>query len=113
LLFFSARDGATAGSPNAVAPGSRAPSVQSPELRKGNLVLLAAPPSLSAARRLADDMAGPADAALRDAGQAVLVLQGPARGVVAQAWERELRVGSVGDPRLRAFLEYWLGRAAG
>jgi len=38
---------------------------------------------------------------------------GGAQGVVGVARGRTLRVADAADPRLRQFVEYWLGRAAG
>lgn len=62
-------------------------------------------------RGLRDDVAGPFVPALAAAGQAILLDRRPgARGVVAVAWRRLLRVASPADPRLRAFADAWLGR---
>jgi hypothetical protein len=83
------------------------------DLRLGNVVLEAPATERAAADALAGDVAGPPDPALRAAGQAVLVRPGRGPEVVAVARDRTLRVASAGDPRLRAFVEYWLGRAAG
>jgi hypothetical protein len=112
------------------------------EVRRGNVVIaLQDRADRAAALRLALDVAGPDSPALRAAGQAVIVdappptpggteIQGlgtslvtcerdgkPARcpplAVIAYAQGRSVAVASVGDPALRSFVEYWLGRAAG
>lgn len=84
-------------------------------LELGNVVLLygdpAPPPGL---RRLAEQVAGPWEPALAQGGQAVILARRPGtEGVVAVAWRRLLRVGSAQDPRLRRFVDYWLGRGRG
>jgi hypothetical protein len=43
----------------------------------------------------------------------VLVRPGRGAALVAVGGDHALRVASAGDPRLRQFIEYWLGRAAG
>jgi hypothetical protein len=87
---------------------------------------------VAAARRLADEVAGPVTPALRAVGQAVLVDAPvpstaeatitcrdradhdiPCPNVAAYARGRILTTTSTADPALRAFVEYWLGRAAG
>jgi hypothetical protein len=61
--------------------------------------------------QLQEDVAGPFDAELAAAGQAVILARragaGPATGL---AWRRILRVDDPADPNLRAFAEHWLGR---
>lgn len=120
LAFFNARDDATfaptarpgepiaAGAARALAgPGAAAAA------RRGNVVLLhgepATPPALAA---LSGDLGGD-EPALRDAGQAVIVVRrrGTA-GVVALAAGRSLEVADATDPLLREFAEAWLGRPA-
>jgi hypothetical protein len=79
---------------------------------------------------VSQDLGDHQDADLRAAGQAVLIV-GPGGGdidavsgpdirvgdggprVTAYALGRRLQARSASDPRLRAFVEYWLGRAAG
>lgn len=69
------------------------------------------PPGLSA---LAETIAGPFSPALAAGGQAVLIApRVGVNGLVAVAWAHMLRVAAPGDPRLRQFLAYWLGRGAG
>lgn len=77
---------------------------------------MAPPRDLPDVRRLALDVAGPALPGLRAAGQAVIVERAPATAgaaVTAYAWHRAFTTTDPGDPALRAFLDYWLGRAAG
>lgn len=77
----------------------------------GNVVLLhAAAADGAALQALADDIAGPSSPELEQAGQAVIVRRDPqADGVVAVSSTHVLTVGSPDDPRLRAFVEAWLG----
>lgn len=64
-------------------------------------------------RALANDVAGPFDPALAQAGQAMILARRPGtRGVLALAWTRLLRVSSPADPSLRVFADAWLGRGA-
>jgi hypothetical protein len=83
-------------------------------LEQGNVVLVyggaSAPPAL---RALQEELAGPYDKALVEAGQLVLLDREPgATGVVALAWRRMLRAPTAQDPQLRAFVEAHLGRGA-
>jgi hypothetical protein len=114
-LFFTSRDDATTEAPAPAALGRRvtAPSPYAADLRLGNVVLEAPAPQRPAADALARDVAGPPDRALRAAGQAVLVRPGSGSALVAVGGDHALRVASAADPRLRQFIEYWLGRAAG
>jgi hypothetical protein len=84
-------------------------------LELGDVVLVypgATPPA--ALRALQEDVAGPYDAELAAAGQAVILAREPgANGIQALAWRRRQRATSPGDPALRTFTEYWLGRAPG
>jgi hypothetical protein len=115
LWFFTARDQPTTGAPSQEAPG-RAFTGASPydaDLQRGNIVMVVPRDQLDAAHKLALDVAGPSDPALRAAGQAVLVHRAPDGGVAAYAKGRELRAVSTSDPALREFVEYWLGRVAG
>jgi hypothetical protein len=84
--------------------------VQAVEL--GNVVILydaARPPA--ALVRLQDDVAGPFDAELAAAGQAVILARREGAGpATALAYKRILRADDPADPELRAFAEFWLGR---
>jgi hypothetical protein len=84
-------------------------------LEVGNVVFMygtSAPPSgLSA---LANSVASPFTRALAASGQAVVLAHQPGtRGVIGLAWAHMLRVATVGDPQLRSFALFWLGRGAG
>ncbi len=81
-------------------------------LRAGNVVLVAGQGRVAEARALAARLSGgPATPALREAGQAVLVREGPGRGgVVAVAYRHQLRAERADDPALEEFVQYWLGR---
>lgn len=136
LWFFTANDDATTSAPVGALPGvawSR-PTPHAAEVARGNVVLsVERGADAAAARALAADVAGPDTPALRAAGQAVIV-EAPAPAalgtsaaecadqagrpiacpeVLAYARGRIYTGTEVADPRLRAFLEYWLGRAAG
>ena len=136
LWFFTANDDATTSAPAAIAPGTRAadPVAWAPELREGNLLVAVADPGqVDAVRRLAREVAGTDwSPQLRQAGQAIRVLDlercvregcdlgerpagasGEPADIMAYAHDRALTTDRASDPRLRAFLEYWLGRAAG
>jgi hypothetical protein len=85
-------------------------------LETGNVVLAygsARPPR--GLRALADEAGGgPFDPALVPAGQTVILARRPGtRGVVALAWRRLLRARSASEPRLRTFVDRWLGRGRG
>jgi hypothetical protein len=63
--------------------------------------------------RLQEQVAGPFDAELAAAGQAVILgRRDDVDGVVALAWTHRLKPTSAGDPALREFTEHWLGRGA-
>jgi hypothetical protein len=107
------------------------------DVRRGNVVLQVHSYDAGAVRDFATEVAGPQDAALRAAGQAVVVVVedpgigiaepdiactdqagttvpcGPRAEVVAWAQGRRLAAASADDPALRAFIEYWLGRSSG
>ena len=113
LAFFNARDDSTIGE-ETPAPGKADPTLTADELRRGNVVLLYARPTDRAAlKQLADEIAGPADPTLTQAGQSIIVKRRP-RGssVIANAYQRSLVVESAEDPALREFAQYWLGRSA-
>ena len=113
LLFLQSREGATTGGADTTgAPGTPSAQVTSPDLRAGNVVLLAAPDQVRTARAVAEEVAGPADVALREAGQAVIVRRSSQPGVTAQAWQRQLQAPSADDDAVRSFIDYWLGRGA-
>jgi hypothetical protein len=137
LWFFTARDDATTSGPPVAVPGVAAtvPPQYAGDVRRGNVVLQVRGGDDDAVRDLATEIAGPQDPALRAAGQAVVVdaartgVAGPeitctdqagattpcGTGVDLVAWARGRRfaASSVGDPALRAFVEYWLGRSSG
>ncbi|HLJ04165.1 MAG TPA: DUF3105 domain-containing protein [Solirubrobacteraceae bacterium] len=84
-------------------------------LARGDVVVLypgpRAPPELEA---LARSLAAPFSPALAAAGQAVILAPFPgSTELTALAWAHLLRATSAGDPALRQFVEYWLGRGAG
>jgi hypothetical protein len=83
-------------------------------LEVGNIVFIygtSTPPrGLSA---LADAVASPFTPALAASGQAVILAHQPGtRGVIGLAWAHMVRVSAVGDPALRSFAAFWLGRGA-
>ena len=68
------------------------------------------PPGL---RALANSVAAPFTPALAAAGQAVILARRQGTPVLTGlAWAHMVRVGSPGDPLLRSFINYWLGRGA-
>lgn len=81
----------------------------------GNVVIVYSQDGDAAAlRALANEIAGANVPELEAAGQAVLVRQDPAAdGIVAVTAEKAQRVVDPADPRLRAFVEAWLGRSPG
>jgi hypothetical protein len=81
-------------------------------LELGNVVILydrsAPPPALV---KLQEEVAGPFDAELAAAGQAVILARRAGSGpATALAWKRILRADDPADPALREFAEFWLGR---
>jgi hypothetical protein len=61
--------------------------------------------------RLQEDVAGPFDAELAAAGQAVILARRSGAGpATALAWKRILRADDPAEPALREFAEFWLGR---
>jgi hypothetical protein len=61
-----------------------------------------------------EDATGPFDPELAAAGQmAFLVHRKGVTGVQALAWKRRLEVPSPSDPRLREFIDTWLGKGEG
>jgi hypothetical protein len=84
--------------------------VQAVEL--GNVVILydGARPA-PALVKLQRDVAGPFDAELAAAGQAVILARRAGAGpATALAYKRILRASDPADPALRDFAEFWLGR---
>jgi hypothetical protein len=68
------------------------------------------PPGL---RTLAGSVASPFTPALAAAGQAVILARRTGTsGLIGLAWAHMVRVAGPGDPLLRAFATFWLGRGA-
>jgi hypothetical protein len=131
VTFFASRDQATTAT---AVPGEAGtdPPAYAADLRRGSIVLeVGTADERAGALALARDIAGAGagGAAARAAGQAVLVRvpppglgvstpectddEGralPCRFITAYAHGRHLRAFQAGDPALRAFVEYWLGR---
>ena len=110
--ILNARDDATVEGREA-GPGAERAAGARPVVAPGNVVLLYSDERLtSALRELALELGGPATPAVQAAGQAVIVRRQPGLRVpvVALTSERRLDANATGDPRLRAFVEYWLGR---
>jgi hypothetical protein len=81
-------------------------------LELGNVVVLYdAPDPGSALEAVQEEVAGPFDAELAAAGQAVILARRESAGpATALAWRRMLRSDDSTDPRLREFAETWLGQ---
>ena len=129
IAFFTARDDATTdssavrGEPPGVAA---APPEGIADLgRRGNVIIeLPARsdggPAVSAAEQdaleaVARDVAGDPyfTPELRRAGQAIEIrATASVQRIVAYAWQRRYETDDPRDPRLREFVDYWLGRAA-
>jgi hypothetical protein len=63
--------------------------------------------------QLANSVAPPFTAALAASGGAVVLAQRPGTaGVIGLAWAHMQRVATAGDPALRSFTQFWLGRGA-
>jgi hypothetical protein len=113
MLVLNARDDASV--EPAAGPGAARVAGARPVVGRGNVVLLYSDERETAAlRALARDIGGPATPQLAAAGQAVLVVRQPGLRVpvVGLTTDRRIDVRGPGDPRLRAFAEYWLGREA-
>ena len=112
LAFFNSRDDSTIGAEES-APGRADPRFTHDRLRRGNVILYYGRGGDRAAlEAVARDVAGAPEPALVEAGQAVLVERGESAGVVAAAYRRSLSVSSPDDPRLREFVQFWLGRSS-
>jgi len=112
IAFLQARDDSSIGGERS-GPGIEAPGETSARLRPGNVLLTYKRQEDGAAlRALAEDVAGPPDPALEQAGQAILVERRPGQrqNVVARAWQRRLEAPSAADPAVREFAEAWLGQ---
>jgi hypothetical protein len=81
-------------------------------LATGDVVLMYGNPAAAPVlRALARSVSGRFRPALAAAGQAVIVSpRSGTSGVIALAWDHMLRVSQPGDPRLREFAAFWLGR---
>jgi hypothetical protein len=83
-------------------------------LEVGNVVFMyggAKPPSGLGA--LASAVASPFTPPLAASGEAVILARQPGtRGVIGLAWAHMVRVRTAGDPLLRSFASFWLGRGA-
>jgi hypothetical protein len=113
VAVLAARDDSTVSS--AGGPGVARPAGETPSVAEGNVLLLYGDERLTRRlRELAVDIAGPSDRSLVAAGQAVLVRRRPDLGVpiVALTATRRLEAPDPGDPELRRFVEFWLGREA-
>ena len=111
--FFSSKDDATF--TRASGPGVPRPAGEKPIVVDGNVLLLHRERNQAAAlRALADRVAGPANAKLAAAGQAVIVRRDAALAVpiAALSATRRLDAERGDDPALAQFVEYWLGRRA-
>jgi hypothetical protein len=83
-------------------------------LELGNVVILYEGDPAPALERLQEDVAGPFDAELAAAGQAVILAPRPGSGpATALAWRHVLRADDPGDAGLREFAEAWLGEPSG
>ena len=113
IAFFQSRDEPELSSGGGNTPGAQAPQETGERLRQGNIVLTYREAADAAAlRRFAEDVAGPPDQELVEAGQAVIVERAKAQGerIVAHAYKRRLAAQSAEDPALREFVEAWLGQ---
>lgn len=114
LSFFSGRDGSTINSEDG--PGVRRAEGAKPVVKPGNVVLLFSDERLTRSLNdLAEQTGGEPTPELVAAEQAVIVmrqtgLRVPVRAISAS---HELDANSPEDQELRAFVEHWLGRAAG
>lgn len=122
IVFFNSRDDAevqsgagTAAIPGAVYddPGRYLDGAQQRLLARGNVYLVSARPSPQLAA-LRDQLSGPPDPVLEQAGQAVVIVRrAGVEGVVALAAGHRLVTGDPADPELERFAAHWLGRGDG
>lgn len=75
------------------------------------------PPQLASVQRslasVQRSLAGAFSPALAAAGQMIVLDRRPGTtGLIGLAWAHLVRVSTPGDPLLRAFVDYWLGRGA-
>ena len=117
ISFFYARDDAGIDSATATTegPGVAAKPAADGRLSRGNVLITYRDKSDGPAlRALAEDVAGPPDMSLVDAGQAVVIEQRPDQReeIVAHAYRRRLVTQEASDPELRGFVEFWLGQSA-
>jgi Protein of unknown function (DUF3105) len=113
IAFFQSRDDAQIEGGGGSKPGVEAPEATDATLQRGNVLLTFREPSDEAGlKALADDVAGPAEPELVDAGQAVVVERREEQGerIVAHAFKRRLAAQTPDDPALREFVEAWLGQ---
>ena len=110
-LVFDARDDATVD--RSAGPGVARVAGARPVVAPGNVVLLYSDERLTAElRELALHTGGPATPQLVRAGQAVIVRRQPGLRVpvIGLTSDRRLDARDPEDPRLRAFIDHWLGR---
>ncbi|MFP5365049.1 MAG: hypothetical protein ACLGI5_20245 [Thermoleophilia bacterium] len=111
--FFAARDDPTVPQQREGPGVARSPGSQ-PAVKPGNILLLYSDERLTSdLRAFARRSAGAPSPALQAAGQAVLLERRPnlTAPVTAVTASRMLEASGPDDPRLEAFVEYWLGRA--
>jgi hypothetical protein len=85
-------------------------------LEVGDVVLLYPGPGKPPAglRAIQDADSGPLDPALLSTGNQVVLARYPGvNGIVAVAWRHLQPATSAADPRLKAFVDFWLGRPLG
>lgn len=113
ITFLTARDEATVD--RVAGPGTERAGGAAPRVEPGNVVILHRAASAPAPlRALAEELAGPATPALEAAGQAVIVRRDSGQRVALRAVSAThgVEADDAGDPRLREFVEFWLGRDA-
>jgi hypothetical protein len=117
LSYFDAHDTSTTNAKGTQGPGRSDPASASARLRSGNIVLeYSAAADAKPLRAIALAEAGSAapDAALIQAGQAVIVRRvATTTGVTARAYHRTLRAPSAKDPAVEDFVSTYLGQGAG
>jgi Protein of unknown function (DUF3105) len=113
IAFFQSRDEPELSGGGGDKPGAVAPDETEATLARGNVVLtFREPADERGLQRLAEDIAGPPEPELVDAGQAVIVERraDQAERIVARAYKRRLAAQTPEDPALREFVEAWLGQ---